>query len=135
MTTVTLAKPEPKKKKKRISVKSAKFKGKSLQNFVRDTILKHFEGVLEPDDVKSTSMGANGEDVQLSPAARKLLPISIECKARALWGPYSSYKQAEKNAEGKYQPVLVIKQNRDKPLAVIDLDHYIMLLKFRSENQ
>jgi hypothetical protein len=132
LTTVSLAKPTP--KKKRIKPKSAKAKGATLQKLVRDTILKHFEGVLEPDDVKSTSMGANGEDVQLSPAARKLMPISIECKARAVWGPYSGYKQAEKNAEGKYQPVLVIKQNRDKPLAVIDLDHYIMLLKFRSEN-
>lgn len=132
MTTVALAKPKP-KAKKRIKSKSAKAKGATLQKLVRDRILHHYEGILEPDDVKSTSMGANGEDVQLSPAARKLLPISIECKARAVWGPYSGYKQAEKNAGGQYQPVLVIKQNRDKPLAVVDLDHYISLLKSRSE--
>ncbi len=37
---------------------------------------------LEPDDVRSTSMGAQGEDLQLSPAARRLIPYNIEVKRR-----------------------------------------------------
>ena len=59
--------------------RSAKNKGKRLQNKVRDLILEKFN-TLEDDDVRSTTMGDSGEDVLLSPAARKLFPFSIECK-------------------------------------------------------
>ena len=46
---------------------------------------------LEPDDIKSTSMGAGGEDVQLSPAARAVYPIQIECKNLAKIAPSILY--------------------------------------------
>ena len=59
--------------------RSAKNKGKRLQNTVRDVLLETFN-TLEPDDIKSAVMGDSGEDIQLSPAARKLIPYSIECK-------------------------------------------------------
>ena len=65
-----------------IKPSSSKAKGRRLQQAVRDGILEAFPA-LEPDDVKSTSMGAGGEDVQLSPAARKLFPYQIECKPKA----------------------------------------------------
>jgi len=51
--------------------RSAKNKGKRLQNAVRDMILENFTQ-LEPDDVVSTLMGDSGTDIKLSPAARKL---------------------------------------------------------------
>jgi hypothetical protein len=35
---------------------------------------------LEADDVTSRSMGCPGEDILLSPKARKLLPVCIEAK-------------------------------------------------------
>ncbi len=59
--------------------RSAKNKGKRLQNAVRDMILENFTQ-LEPDDVVSTLMGDSGTDIKLSPAARKLFPYSPECK-------------------------------------------------------
>jgi len=107
---------------------SGKAKGRKLQQVVRDKILEAFP-VLEPDDVKSTSMGAGGEDVQLSPAARKLMPYSIECKARASISVYAWYQQAKTNAPKGMEPLLVIKQNYGKPLVVVDLDHYMELCK------
>ena len=55
---------------------SAKAKGRNLQKWVRDLLLENFP-TLEADDVRSTSMGAGGEDVQLSPAARKLFKFSV----------------------------------------------------------
>ena len=58
---------------------SAKAKGRRLQQKVRDLLLETFTE-LEPDDIRSTSMGVSGEDLQLSPAARKLIPFAIECK-------------------------------------------------------
>jgi hypothetical protein len=60
---------------------SSKAKGRLGQQEVRDAILKRFPN-LEPDDVRSTAMGQNGEDIQLSPKARKYLPVTIEVKRR-----------------------------------------------------
>ena len=105
---------------------SAKQKGARLQRWVRDLILKLLPK-LEPDDCRSTSMGASGEDVQLSPAARKLLPVSIECKSYRKIAVYRWYKQAVDNCPKGSEPVLVIKEDRQKPLVVVDAEHYFEL--------
>src|SRR5690606_9343639 len=82
---------------------------------------------LAPDDIRSTSMGAGGEDVQLSPAARKLIPFSVECKARArLKSLYDWLAQAK--AHGKGKPLVVVKQNHSKPLAVLEFDTLVEVL-------
>jgi len=107
---------------------SGKAKGRNLQKLVRDKILEAFP-VLEPDDCRSTSMGASGEDIQLSPAARKLFPYSVEAKARASISVYAWYQQAKTNAPKGMEPLLVIKQNYGKPLVVIDLDTFMELVK------
>lgn len=111
---------------KSISPQSAKAKGRRLQQHVRDTILEAYPS-LESDDVRSTSMGAGGEDVQLSPAARKLFPYSIECKNLAKIAVFNYYEQAI--GHGNYEPLVVIKQNRSRPLAVVDLEHFMELVK------
>lgn len=107
---------------------SAKQKGRLLQQLIRDKILDAFPR-LEPDDVKSTSMGAQGEDIQLSPAARRWFPYSVEAKSRASVGVYAWYQQAKANAPKDVEPILVIKQNHSKPLVVIDLDAFMELVK------
>ena len=98
---------------------SAKQKGRLLQQFVRDLLL-HTHPSLEPDDVKSTGMGQGGEDVQLSPAARKLVPFSIECKSYASIAAMNWYDQACANAPKGTEPVLVMKANRRHPVVVVD---------------
>ena len=102
---------------------SAKAKGRRLQQWVRDLIL-HNHRSLEPDDVKSTSMGAGGEDVQLSPAARKLLPISIECKSRASYAFYKDYDQAVVNCPKGNEPILVAKANHRSPVVIVDAEYF-----------
>lgn len=93
-----------------------------------------FCDTLEPDDVKSTSMGASGEDVQLSPKARATIPVSIECKARKSFKTfYDFYDQAA--GQGKGEPVVVIKQDRAKPLALIDLETLIKLYRIRYDSR
>jgi hypothetical protein len=112
---------------------SAKAKGRKLQQMVRDLILEAFPS-LEPDDVRSTSMGAGGEDLQLSPAARRLFPYSVEaknCERLNVWG---AYEQAEANS-GNHEPLLIMKKNRKKPLVVLDLEAFINLLKDNVEHQ
>lgn len=111
-----------------MKVSSAKQKGRLLQQVVRDKILETFTE-LEPDDVKSTSMGAQGEDIQLSPAARRWFPFSVECKSRATVSVYPWFKQAEANTPKGTNPLLVIKQNHSKPLVVLDLETFMELVK------
>ena len=47
--------------------RSAKAKGRNGQQEVRDRLLETFPE-FELDDIKSTTMGDTGEDIQLSPA-------------------------------------------------------------------
>lgn len=110
-----------------MKTQSAKAKGRKLQQMVRDLILETFTE-LEPDDVRSTSMGAGGEDLQLSPAARKKFPYSVECKNVEKLNVWGAYEQAEANS-GNHEPLLIMKKNRKKPLVVIDLEAFVELLK------
>lgn len=109
---------------------SAKNKGRALQKLVRDKLLKAFPE-LEPDDIKSTSMGATGEDVMLSPAARKFLPYQIECKNKATSQLHTYYDQAK--AHGKYEPLVVVKKNRAEVLVAMRLDHFLELIRKTNE--
>ena len=105
---------------------SAKAKGRNLQKWTRDLILESFPD-LEPDDVRSTSMGCGGEDIQLSPAARKKFSFSIECKSVERLNVWDAYEQACANS-GNYEPLLVMKKNRRKPLVVMDAEAFVKLM-------
>ena len=107
--------------------RSRKNKGKRLQNKVRDILLEAFQD-LEQDDIRSAIMGESGEDIKLSPAARKLIPYSIECKNQESLNVWKSYEQAQSNS-GDYEPVVFIKRNNQKPLVVVDANYFINLHK------
>ena len=106
--------------------RSAKNKGKRLQNKIRDLILEKFD-ILEPDDVRSITMGDSGEDILLSPAARKLFPFSVECKNQEKLNIWSSLEQAEINSD-KHIPLVVFKRNRSKTYAVLEFKELLKLL-------
>jgi len=106
-----------------VKTSSAKQKGRKLQQWTRDTLLSLSEG-LEPDDIKSTSMGASGEDVQLSPAARRQWPFSIECKSRKAFAFYKDYEQAVANCPKGSEPILVCKGDRKKPMVILDAEWF-----------
>ena len=105
---------------------SAKAKGRLFQQWVRDKILYH-NPELSKDDVRSTSMGAGGEDVQLSTAARIKFPYQTECKSKASYSVYKDYAQASEH--GDCEPLLMIKANNKKPLAVVDAEHFVSLVR------
>tara|TARA_B100000959_G_C14587589_1_gene462618 strand:- start:198 stop:530 length:333 start_codon:yes stop_codon:yes gene_type:complete len=107
--------------------RSAKNKGKRLQNIVRDILLETFKQ-LEPDDIRSAIMGDSGEDIKLSPAARKIIPYSIECKNQEKINIWESLNQAEENS-GDSKPVLIFKRNRSKTYAVLEIEDFINLIK------
>lgn len=74
-------------------------------------------------------MGASGEDILFSQAAGDQLGISVECKSRDSIAVYNFYAQAVDNCPEDRQPVVIVKQNHSKPLAVIDALYFIDLLE------
>ncbi len=111
--------------RKGIKPQSAKAKGRKFQQWVRDLILRMFK-TLHPDDCTSRSMGAGGEDILLSPKARKLFPYSIECKSKKAFAIYKDYEQATANS-GKYEPLLFIRGDRKAPLVIMDAEYFLEL--------
>jgi len=104
---------------------SAKAKGRNLQKWVVEQLQKRFPQ-LRPGDLVSTSMGAGGEDVKLSPAARDAIPYQFECKSLAKVAVYNYYEQAK--THGSHEPVAVVKQNGKKPLVVLDAEKFFDLI-------
>jgi len=105
---------------------SSKAKGRRFQQWVRDLLLKAAK-TLEPDDILSTSMGAPGEDIKLSPAARKIYPYSIECKNVEKLNIYDAIKQAKENS-GKHTPVVIFKKNNHEPWLCISLEEFMRIV-------
>ena len=113
-----------------MNTRSGKAKGRRLQNKIRDLLLEHFSDKLEPDDVRVAIMGETGEDIKLSPAARKLIPYSFECKNQEKLSIWSSLEQAAENS-GDYPPVLIFKRNRSKTYVTIELEEFIKLINVK----
>lgn len=111
-----------------ISTASRKAKGRQLQQEVRDAVYETYPH-LQPGDVESTAMGQSGEDVKLSPAARAVLPYSFECKRKKTFAIYPLYDQAVANS-GDREPVLVIRADRKKALAVLDFKHFMEMTRY-----
>lgn len=106
---------------------SAKAKGRIGQQLIVRAILEKFPQ-LEPDDCTSRSMGAGGEDILLSPAARKLFPFSVESKNLAAFAGYNYYDQATTNCPKNCKPIAVVKANRREPLVLISLKDFMEIL-------
>jgi len=105
---------------------SAKQKGRKLQQWMRDLLIKKLD--IHPEDLESRSMGSQGEDLIMARAAREKFPLSIECKNQESVNVWKSYEQAAENS-GEYEPVVVIKRNKSKPLVLIDAEYFVSMFK------
>ena len=114
-----------------MKTRSAKAKGRRLQNKIRDLLLEEFKE-LEPDDIRTAIMGETGEDIKLSPAARRKIPYSFECKNQEKLNIWESLKQAEENS-GVSSPVLIFKRNRSKTYVTLELEDFLKLINDRSD--
>jgi spore germination protein GerM len=72
-------------------------------------------------------MGQGGEDIQLSPAARKKLPFNIECKNKNKVAVINWLLQAD--GHGEYYPLVVAKQNQSDPVVIIDAVTFFRMIK------
>ena len=113
-----------------ITPRSRKAKGRRLQQEVCNLLLEQFSH-LEQDDIKPAIMGESGEDVKLSPAARRSIPYSFECKSQERLNIWQALNQADGNSKG-HEPVLVFKRNRSKVYAVVEFDHLLKLLQLNN---
>lgn len=105
---------------------SCKAKGRRLQQFVASEVREAF--ALAVDDVRSTSMGANGEDVQLSAAARERFPFAVECKNTERLNLWDAWAQATANAR-TYSPLLVVRKNHSDTLCVLNWGVFLELAR------
>ena len=105
---------------------SAKAKGRNLQKWVVNQLIETFD--IHPEDIKSCSMGAGGEDVIMARAAREKFPYSVECKNVEKLNVWDAYDQAKANC-GDYEPIVIMKKNGKKPLVVMDAKSFIELNK------
>ena len=96
---------------------------------VRDKLRAAFSSSLEEDDIKSQTMGMTGEDIVLSPAARKLIPYSIECKNVERLNVWQCIKQTESNVQEDCNPALVIKRHQTDTYVIIPLELWISIIQ------
>ena len=108
--------------------KSRKAKARYLQNLVKERIMKLFPS-LTKDDIRCAMMSENGAVNDISfISARKLFPYNVETKNRKDFRTiYKHYKQTK--GHGPFEPLLIIKSNKEKPLAIIDMEHLFDLLE------
>ena len=106
---------------------SRKAKSRYLQNIVKDKIINLFK--LNPADIRTSNTGENGEDIKLlSITSKRVFPYSVECTNTEQYiGLYRKFKQAEKH--NHRQPLLLVKKNKSKTLAIITLDHFFELIE------
>lgn len=107
--------------------RSAKNKGVRLQNYVAQKLYEVFTS-LEEGDIKPAIMGESGVDINLSPAAKRVFPFSVECKNVEKLNFWAAYEQAKQNTIKDTEPLLVVKKNHKKPIVVLDFDLFLRLL-------
>tara|TARA_X000000950_G_C13883238_1_gene647786 strand:- start:169 stop:504 length:336 start_codon:yes stop_codon:yes gene_type:complete len=104
---------------------SAKAKGRNLQKWFREVLVEHLH--LDPEDLESRPMGSSGEDIIMGKLSRQKFPFSVECKNQEKVNVWEAYAQASSNCKG-YEPLVVIKRNRHKPLVLMDAEEFVKLL-------
>lgn len=112
---------------KGIKTSSAKNKGRRHQQAIRDFLFKRFPWLGE-GDLESTSMGAGGVDIKMSPLARRTLPLSIEAKATKKTPTLAEMKQARENAYKGTTAAVVWSPHGsgpDKALIMFDLQEFL----------
>lgn len=118
--------------KKRISVASAKAKGRDLQKWVCQKI-SELTGEKWGKDcpIESRPMGQTGVDVRMESHVWKQFPYSVECKWQESWSVPAWIKQAQDNQREGTDWLLFLRRSRMNPYSVVvmDADVFFELLR------
>lgn len=107
-----------------LKTSSAKAKGRKLQQWFANLLVEKL-GV-DSEDLESRPMGSQGEDIIMGKQTREVFPYSVECKNQEAVNVWKAYEQATENCKG-YEPLVVIKRNRTKPLVLVDAEYFVKL--------
>jgi hypothetical protein len=117
-----------------MKIQSAKQKGRRGALEVKELLYKYAPD-LKPGDIEVTSSSVTGEDLKLSPAARQIYPLVIECKNTESINVWAAFEQAKSHLK-KYNeetqfivPVLFFKRNRSELMACLRADDFIKLTR------
>jgi|TARA_A200000159_G_scaffold153488_1_gene165501 hypothetical protein len=113
-----------------LKTSSAKAKGRKLQQWFAQLMVDTLK--LHEEDLESRPMGSQGEDIIMGRESREKFPYSIECKNQEAVNVWKAYEQASENCKG-YEPLVVIKRNRHKPLVLVDAEHFVDLHREKDE--
>ena len=109
-----------------MKTQSRKAKGRRLQQQFMQLLIEKLD--IDPEDIESRSMGAGGEDLIMSKAARTKFPYSVECKNQERLNIWQAWEQTNNN-KGIYEPMLVIKKNGTSTLVVLNADNFLEYVK------
>jgi hypothetical protein len=109
-----------------VKPQSAKAKGRKLQQWFTRLLVDALG--MDEEDMESRPMGSQGEDIIMGKLSRNKFPYSIECKNQEAVNVWKAYAQAQENCKG-YEPLVVIKRNRSKPLVLVDAEHFVSLFE------
>jgi hypothetical protein len=109
-----------------VKPQSAKAKGRKLQQWFTRLLVDALD--MDEEDMESRPMGSQGEDIIMGKLSRNKFPYSIECKNQEAVNVWKAYAQAQENCKG-YEPLVVIKRNRSKPLVLVDAEHFVSLFE------
>jgi hypothetical protein len=114
---------------KEVKTRSAKAKGRRLQNLLVEKLRELFPHLKEPD-IKPALMGESGMDVKLSTAARLVIPFAFESKNVEALNIWSAIAQAEANAaKEELTPAVIFGRNRmPEPYVAVPLTVFLELL-------
>lgn len=116
------------KTKKRISVQSAKSKGRNLQKWTAGKIAELLGIPYGPDElIASRPMGQSGTDIVLKGEAAEKFKWSVECKCQESWSIPAWIEQARKNQGTDTDWLLVVKRSRIAPVVVMDAEVFFNL--------
>ena len=110
-----------------MKTKSAKAKGRRLQDWVRNKLIKLIDNKVYThldEEIKPAIMGEHGADVKLSSKVHHLFPFSIECKNQEKYSAiYNAIDQARNHS--RYPPIVFLKMNRREPLVVLEAEQFL----------
>jgi hypothetical protein len=111
-----------------MKAKSAKAKGRKFQQQIAEGIAnKHGLSHGKDADVESRGMGQCGTDVRLSQRAKELFPYSVECKCQERLSFWEAINQARTNVLEGTDWLLLVKRNRESPIAILDWEVFLEL--------
>jgi len=110
---------------KGMKTSSAKAKGRRLQQWVCTKLVELLS--VDGADLESRPMGSSGEDIIMGVQTRKIFPYSVECKNQEAVNVWKAYEQSSSNTSQNAEPLVIIKRNKSKPLAVVDAEYFIKL--------